>query len=139
MTIDVDVPVELSGSFFIIVATDDDDAIEELGDEANNIVATPLEIQLAPFADLAVSAVSVPGQVIGDPAVADVSWTVTNDGNGPSADEYAAGFNWFFKGHNLKLTFDVSVLNGSPAQNSATGYRAGDDGVLFRTQVDAGF
>ena len=64
---------------------------------------------------------------------------ITNDGNGPSADEYAAGFNWFFKGHNLKLTFDVSVLNGSPAQNSAPGYRAGDDGVLFRTQVDAGF
>jgi phosphate-selective porin len=71
-------------------------------------------------------------------AIARVS-RVINDGGSPSADEYAAGFNWFFKGHNLKLTFDVSVLNGSPASSSSPNYRAGDDGVLFRTQVDAGF
>lgn len=57
-----------------------------------------------------------------------------------NSSEYAAGLNWFpldtFK---MKLSFDVTVLDGSPLQNSTSDILVGDDGVLFRTQIQAEF
>lgn len=59
---------------------------------------------------------------------------------GDRGAEYAGGVNWFINGaHNLKLTLDVTRVKHSPAQNSAPGYRIGDDGVMLRTQVQVGF
>lgn len=56
------------------------------------------------------------------------------------AQEYASGVNWFINGtHNLKLTFDVTKLNHNPANNSSPNLRVGDDGHLFRTQLQAAF
>lgn len=56
------------------------------------------------------------------------------------AQEYAGGFNWFLNGtHNLKITFDVTKLNQCPVSNSSPNLRAGDDGLLFRTQLQAAF
>lgn len=56
------------------------------------------------------------------------------------AQEYAGGVNWFINGtHNWKVTFDVTKLNDSPASNSGVNLRAGDDGLLFRTQLQAAF
>jgi len=51
-----------------------------------------------------------------------------------SADEVAGGFVTYMKGHNLKLTFDVTHLNGAPVSDSALNIRPGDDGWLYRTQ-----
>lgn len=57
-----------------------------------------------------------------------------------SAHEYAGGVNWFINGtHNLKLTFDVTRLIQTPANNSGANYRLGDTGVMFRTQFQAAF
>ena len=54
--------------------------------------------------------------------------------------EYAAGINVFLKGTKFnKLTFDVSVLDGSPAQNAATNHFIGQDGVMFRGQYQVQF
>jgi hypothetical protein len=59
---------------------------------------------------------------------------------GDAGAEYAGGATWFFKGtHNLKMTLDVTRVYDSPAQNSAPGYRVGDDGVMMRTQLQAQF
>lgn len=64
------------------------------------------------------------------------------------ANEYAAGFNWYWGNgsHEGKLddrinkfTFDVTMLDGSPVTTSTADLFAGDDGVLFRTQVQIGF
>jgi hypothetical protein len=56
------------------------------------------------------------------------------------AEEYAAGANWFINGtHNWKLSFDAAKINDCPTSNSGANYRAGDDGVLFRTQLQAAF
>jgi len=52
----------------------------------------------------------------------------------PSADEVAAGMSWYIRGHNLKLTFDVTKLNGAPPRDPALNIRPGDDGLLFRSQ-----
>ena len=54
--------------------------------------------------------------------------------------EIAAGLNWYpldtFK---LKVSFDVTVLDDSPLQNTATDILVGDTGTLFRTQIQAEF
>jgi len=57
-----------------------------------------------------------------------------------NASEYAAGMNWYPKGStDIKISFDVTYLDGSPLQNSASDILAGDAGVLFRTQFQAEF
>jgi hypothetical protein len=56
------------------------------------------------------------------------------------AAEYAGGVNWFVNGtHNFKLTLDVTDVEHSPVSNSGPNYRAGDDGLLLRTQVQTAF
>jgi len=52
-----------------------------------------------------------------------------------SADEIAGGVAWWIKGRNLKLLFDVSRVNGTPINDSAVGFLPGDDGLLYRTQL----
>ncbi len=60
---------------------------------------------------------------------------IIHAGGSPSADEYAAGCNWFFDGHYAKLTFDVNTYNGNPSVSSSLDLRQGENGVLFRTQL----
>jgi hypothetical protein len=56
------------------------------------------------------------------------------------AAEYAGGINWFVNGtHGFKLTLDLTDVVRSPANNSGPNYRAGDDGLLLRTQVQTAF
>lgn len=56
------------------------------------------------------------------------------------ATEIAAGVNWYpldtFK---VKISFDVTQLDGSPLNNTASEILVGDDGMLFRTQFQAEF
>lgn len=52
-----------------------------------------------------------------------------------SADEVAGGVAWWIKGRNLKLSLDVTRVNGTPVNDSAVGFRPGDDGLLYRTQL----
>ena len=54
--------------------------------------------------------------------------------------EYAAGFNYYpLDSSKFKVSFDVTRLNGSPLQNTATDIIVGDDGILYRTQFQAEF
>ena len=56
-----------------------------------------------------------------------------------SADEVGGAIVWYIRGHSIKLTFDVSHVNGSPTQDPALNLRAGDDGMLYRTQFQLTF
>ncbi len=76
------VPIEYSGQFFILIVSDADQQVLEVLGEANNQIAQPLEIELAPYANLVVSDVVAPAQTIADPATVTVSWTVRNLGTG---------------------------------------------------------
>jgi hypothetical protein len=59
---------------------------------------------------------------------------------GDDGAEYGGAVTWFILGaHNLKVTLDVTRVYDSPAQNSAPGYRVGDDGYMMRTQLQVGF
>jgi hypothetical protein len=56
------------------------------------------------------------------------------------ASEYALGCNWYpLDTHKMKVSFDVTSLDGSPLQNTTSDILVGDDGVLFRTQFQAEF
>lgn len=52
-----------------------------------------------------------------------------------SADEVAGGVVVYAKRHRMKLTFDVTHLNGAPINDSALNIRPGDAGWLYRTQL----
>jgi len=54
--------------------------------------------------------------------------------------EYAAGWNWFYKGsHKSKVTFDATVLEGNPASSSSPNFEIGQDGILYRLQYQIAF
>lgn len=62
------------------------------------------------------------------------------DGRYGEGTEVAAGVNWYpLESHKMKFSFDVTVLDGSPLNNTASDILVGDDGVLFRTQIQAEF
>ena len=62
------------------------------------------------------------------------------DGLHGGGTEVAAGVNWYpVESHKIKCSFDVTVLDGSPLNNSSSDILVGDDGVLFRTQIQAEF
>lgn len=55
-------------------------------------------------------------------------------------NEYTGGFRWYFRqGKNLHFAFDVTALDGSPLNNTASDILVGDDGVLFRSQIQGAF
>jgi hypothetical protein len=56
-----------------------------------------------------------------------------------SSDEVATGFVWYIKGHNAKLTFDVSHFNGTPFSEARLDILPGDVGWLYRTQFQLAF
>ena len=57
-----------------------------------------------------------------------------------NASEYAAGFNWYpLDTRRMKVSFDATVLDGSPLQNTTSDILVGDSGTLLRTQVQAEF
>ncbi|MAT69597.1 MAG: porin [Planctomycetaceae bacterium] len=59
-------------------------------------------------------------------------------GSQGNATEVAVGMNWFpLDTTKLKVSWDVSTLDGSPLQNTSSDILVGDDGVLMRTQLQA--
>jgi hypothetical protein len=63
----------------------------------------------------------------------------TVDGVFGDAWEYAGGVNLFKNGHNNKVTFDVTYLDGCPVTNSGVNFRRGDRGVMIRTAWQVAF
>jgi hypothetical protein len=57
-----------------------------------------------------------------------------------TGSELAVGSNWYpLDTPHLKVSFDVTSLDSSPPNNTTSDILVGDDGTLFRTQVQAGF
>jgi hypothetical protein len=56
-----------------------------------------------------------------------------------SADEIAGGITWFIRGHDAKITFDATHLNGAPIRDTALNILPGDSGWLYRTQFQLRF
>lgn len=56
-----------------------------------------------------------------------------------SSDEVGAGFVWYMRGQNAKLTFDATHINGVPVSSARLDMLPGDAGWLFRTQFQLAF
>ncbi len=50
------------------------------------------------------------------------------------SSEIAAGFTYYIRGHYIKLVSDITLLDGAPINNPTPNIRAGEDGVLWRSQ-----
>ncbi|WP_048324300.1 CARDB domain-containing protein, partial [Crocosphaera watsonii] len=83
-SVDVTLPLEISGDYYLLLATDVDNNINEFSDENNNLVTSAINVELVPHADLEVSNVIVPALTIGNPVPVTFEWTVTNIGTGSS-------------------------------------------------------
>ncbi len=74
-------PEGLEGEYTLFIVADTEAAVgERSGDQANNVAVLALTLELAPVPDLAVSDITAPTQVIGDPSEVTIGWTVTNVG-----------------------------------------------------------
>ncbi len=56
-----------------------------------------------------------------------------------STDDVAAGLAWYFRGNHAKLVFDVTRLDGAPISSNSLDVSPGDDGWLYRTQIQFSF
>ncbi len=75
------------------------------------------------------------------PGVFEVNGRISQiDGLFGDSWEYAAGFNWFHnESHKSKVTFDATVLDGSPTSSSSPNFELGQDGILYRLQYQIAF
>ncbi|GAB1542664.1 hypothetical protein NUACC21_53380 [Scytonema sp. NUACC21] len=90
--LDVDLPIEFSGNYYLLLVTDADGQVKEISGEENNVAYSAVQIQLGEYADLAVSNVTVSSSLIlrdqvPAPATLGVNWTVTNTTNGTGAGQ----------------------------------------------------
>ena len=79
---DITIPISAEGEYYLLFNSDSQNEIAELEGENNNLVAVPITVELAPYANLAVSNIDAPTLTIDDPASVEISYTVTNNGNG---------------------------------------------------------
>ena len=80
--LNVTLPIDTSGRKYLFVQTDAGQILPELGSITNNITSIPVDITLAPYADLVVSNITAPELLVRDPAQLDISWKVSNQGTG---------------------------------------------------------
>ncbi|MCB1944039.1 MAG: hypothetical protein KDI53_18655, partial [Candidatus Accumulibacter sp.] len=75
------IPLDYAGDYELIVVSDSGNALDD-GDRHNNRSLATVTIDLAPYADLLVGAISASDTLIADPATLTVAWTVSNQGTG---------------------------------------------------------
>ena len=81
-TLNVTIPITLSGNYFIFVLLDEDMQVYENSYTQNNIISFPLLVVSPPSPDLVVSSVTYSQtQTESDKRILTVSWRVTNNGN----------------------------------------------------------
>jgi hypothetical protein len=56
-----------------------------------------------------------------------------------STDEVGIGFAWYFRGHQAKIVFDATRMNGMPLSSPRLDLLPGSDGWLMRTQLQLAF
>lgn len=80
-TIEINLPIDASGNWYLHIQTDAGDAIYEHTGENNNVGSLNINIQPFPSADLIVESIDAPANAIADQPVT-IQWTVSNNGAG---------------------------------------------------------
>ena len=81
-SVDVELPIDASGAYRILLVTDATDIVEEQTGEDDNVAGRDFGVSLSPHSDLAVSNVTAPDLTVADPATISIGWTVTNESDG---------------------------------------------------------
>nr|WP_322865701.1 CARDB domain-containing protein [Aquicoccus sp. G2-2]MEA1112959.1 CARDB domain-containing protein [Aquicoccus sp. G2-2] len=76
--VDVELPLAADGAYQLLYVSDARDEVAEKTGEDNNLSARAFTVDIAPYADLAVSDVTAPSLTVADPATIIVGWTVSN-------------------------------------------------------------
>ncbi|HEX9660045.1 MAG TPA: CARDB domain-containing protein, partial [Rhodothermales bacterium] len=98
--LEVELPDQISGEVFLIAVADVNGDVSEV-DKENNIVVIPISIALTDPADLRATAIDAPPAIQARQPVT-VSWTVENEGIGPTRSNAGNG-GWY---DNVFLSFD---------------------------------
>jgi hypothetical protein len=77
--VDLAVPLDFAGEYDLLVVSDGVNTLDDR-QRSNNRLTAPVNIELAPYADLAVTSTTAPETLIDDPATIEVAWTVRNQG-----------------------------------------------------------
>lgn len=105
----VTVPTAAQGTYYILVKTDADNAVNELNHEDNNVGTSAATISIAVNPpDLTVSGVTTPATADAGKKI-QISWTVSNNGTGPTSNGGATA--WVDRAYlSKKQTLDGSAL-----------------------------
>src|SRR5262249_27011692 len=103
------VPKRFRGQVFVIVAADAKNQMDEWPNETNNVVATPLYVEPLPLADLVVSDVQFPEQVV-EGSTVNLRFTVTNKGTGPTDADAWTDTVWLTRDKNRPHPEDGDIL-----------------------------
>lgn len=83
-TVDLTIPGNFVGNYYLFIVTDVADVEYEHGKEANNKISSVISLSKAPPADLVVTSVTAPDSVISGQSM-NIKWTVKNQGSNPSS------------------------------------------------------
>lgn len=88
-SLETEIPLGLSGPYYVMVRTDKNDDVYEHDNENNNYTRTQsaMQVILPPPVDLVVSSIDVPDSAIAGDSV-EISWTVSNVGENTAQGEW---------------------------------------------------
>jgi hypothetical protein len=113
---DVRLPIDVSGAWFVVVETDALNTVIEPGAEADNIRAAAIDVALAPYANLVVTALTV-----ADPATVTIGWTVENQGTGRGSPTPG----WTASSCRRMMSPVTATASGSPGSRMQAGSTRG--------------
>ena len=124
-TLNVTLPYGISGTYYILVYTDDAAVVNggmgqvlEFQDEGNNLTDAPLQVLPTPLPDLQVTAIDVPEQAIEGQTLA-LTYTVTNTSTAPTLPGQPQWMDVIYLSVDQFLDLNSDIYLGS--KNSHTG------------------
>lgn len=83
-TVELNIPLSATGNYLLVAVADKDNDIYEHLAEDNNMLVSPISINLPPPSDLIVTDISAPASAIAGESIT-VEWNVQNIGNNPAS------------------------------------------------------
>ncbi|MUH00351.1 hypothetical protein F7734_52020 [Scytonema sp. UIC 10036] len=134
-SLDVTLPIGVSGNFYFIVRTDAGNQVLEFAGDANNIVAqpTPTTVKLTPPPDLEVELLGVPTQALASHGLT-IDYRVTN--NGSTATPNYAWVDAFYLSEDADFNSSTDRLLGEVTQYGSLDAGIPDDRSVTFTLPD---
>ena len=87
---EAELPIYVSGSYFVLIKTDNRNDVYEHNAEGNNVVSQPIAITMLPPADLVVTDITVPENAAPGDLVT-ITWTIENQGQNAAVGRMREG------------------------------------------------